>query len=131
MLAPCEVAVKCALPAIRATLAKELMTKHDLTQAEAAKLIGVSQPAISLYCREIRGKAIDLENDPEITKLMESLATSLTEGMPRKDFIVKFCEICRTLRSKRLMCSLHKSFDPSIDIKKCELCITTSAIMCF
>jgi predicted transcriptional regulator len=130
MLIPCEVAVKCALPAIRAVLAKELMTKHDLKQAQAARLLGVSQPAISLYCREIRGKAIDLESDPEITKLVEELATSLTKVMSRKDFIVKFCEICRTLRAKGLMCSLHKSFDPSIDIEKCELCITTSTIRC-
>ncbi|MGQ9544057.1 MAG: helix-turn-helix domain-containing protein [Candidatus Bathyarchaeia archaeon] len=38
-------------------IAKTLITKHNLTQVEAAKLLGISQPAISLYERKIRGKA--------------------------------------------------------------------------
>ena len=123
MLVPCEIAVKCVLPAIRAMIAKELMTKYALKQAEAAKLLGVSQPAISLYHRQIRGSAIDLENDAEILKLIQNLAASLAEGgLTHKDFIPRFCEICRTIRAKGLMCKLHKAFDPTIDIEKCELC---------
>ena len=104
-------------------IAKELMTKYALKQAEAAKLLGVSQPAISLYHRQIRGSAIDLENDAEILKLIQNLAASLAEGgLTHKDFIPRFCEICRTIRAKGLMCKLHKAFDPTIDIEKCELC---------
>jgi len=123
MLVPCEISVKCVLPAIRAMIAKELMTKYALKQAEAAKLLGVSQPAISLYHRQIRGSAIDLENDAEILKLIQNLAASLAEGgLTHKDFIPRFCEICRTIRAKGLMCKLHKAFDPTIDIEKCELC---------
>ena len=123
MLVPCEIAVKCVLPAIRAMIAKELMTKYELKQTEAAKLLGVSQPAISLYHKQIRGSAIDLENDAEILKLIQNLAASLAEGgLTHKDFIPMFCEICRTIRAKGLMCKLHKAFDPAIDIEKCELC---------
>ncbi len=128
MLLPCEISVKCVLPAIRALIAKELMTKYKLKQAEAAKIIGVSQPAISLYRRQIRGRAINLENDAEILKLIQNLAASLAEGgLTHKDFIPMFCEICRTIRAKGLMCKLHKAFDPTIGIEKCELCsvITT------
>ena len=123
MLVPCEVAVKCLLPSVRAMIAKELMVKHGLKQAEAAKILGVSQPAISLYYRKIRGKAVDLENDVEVIKLIEDLATTLAEGnLSHKDFIPMFCEICRTIRAKGLMCNLHKVFDPEIDIEECELC---------
>ena len=123
MLVPCEISIKCILPAVRALIAKELMTKYALKQAEAAKLLGVSQPAISLYHRQIRGSAIDLENDAEILKLIQNLAASLAEGgLTHKDFIPRFCEICRTIRAKGLMCKLHKAFDPTIDIEKCELC---------
>jgi len=104
-------------------IAKELMVKHGLKQAEAAKILGVSQPAISLYYRKIRGKAVDLENDVEVIKLIEDLATTLAEGnLSHKDFIPMFCEICRTIRAKGLMCNLHKVFDPEIDIEECELC---------
>lgn len=123
MLVPCEISIKCILPAVRALIAKELMTKYELKQVEAAKLLGVSQPAVSLYYRQMRGKAIDLENDAEIMNLIENLAAFLSKGEPsHRDFIPMFCEICRAIRAKGLMCKLHKAFDPAIDIEKCELC---------
>jgi len=131
MLLPCEVAVKCLLPSARAMVAKELMTKHNLKQAEAAKLLGVSQPAVSLYYRKIRGKAIDLEDDSDVTKLIGNIADSLAKGgLSHKDFISRFCEICRIVRAKGLLCEMHKTFDPSIDVEKCELCLATSSLRC-
>jgi predicted transcriptional regulator len=134
MLVPCEIAVKCLLPAIRAMLAQELTTEHGLKQTETAKLLGVSQPAISLYYRRIRGKAINLEKDPEITKLIKEFANTMacgSESLSHKEFIQKFCEICKLIRSKGLMCELHKIFDPQIDIEKCELCLAIGDFNCF
>ena len=126
MLVPCEVAVRCVLPAVRAMIAKELMVKHKLNQVETAKLLGVSQPAISLYFRERRGKAIDLENESDVTSLIEDFATSLAkDNSSPEDFIFAFCEICATIREKGLMCKLHKAFDPTIDIEKCGICLIT------
>jgi hypothetical protein len=131
MLVPCEVAVKCVLPAVRAMMAKQLMTKHGLNQEQAAKLLRVSQPAISLYNRRKRGKAIDLGKDAEITKLVENLAASLVESkMTHKEFIPRFCEICRTIRAKGLLCKMHKTFDPTINIEECELCMTANLPIC-
>ncbi len=131
MLVPCEVAVKCVLPAVRAMMAKQLMAKHGLNQEQAAKLLGVSQPAISLYSRRMRGKAIDIGRDAEITKLVESLATSLAEsGMSHKEFIPRFCEICRTIRAKGLLCQMHKTFDSTINIEECELCMSIDSLRC-
>jgi len=131
MLIPCEVAVKCLLPTVRALIAKTLTTKYNLTQKEAAKLLGISQPAISLYEGKRRGKAINLENEPEILKLIEDLADALAKGnLSHKDFIQMFCEICGAIRAKGLLCQLHKTFDPTIDVEKCELCLTTKALRC-
>lgn len=131
MSLPCEIAVKCLLPPVRAFLAKELTTKHNLKQSEAAELLGVSQPAISLYDRKMRGRAINLENDPEITKLVENLADALVKGdLRHKDFIRVFCEICKTIRAKGLLCQMHKTLDPALDIEKCELCLITNPLEC-
>jgi len=133
MLVPCEIAVKCLLPAMRAIIAKELTTAHNLKQAEAAKLLGVSQPAISLYYRRIRGKAINLENDAEVMGLIREFADSLVRNNPmmHEEFIKKFCEICKLVRAKGLMCKLHKIFDPQIDVEKCRLCLTMGSANCF
>jgi predicted transcriptional regulator len=124
MLLPCEVAVKSLLPPVRAALAKHLMAKHGLKQMEAAKLLGVSQPAISLYNKKMRGKAIDLERYKEIETLIEELADALAKrGLSHKEFTLKFCEICKAARAKGLLCAMHKALDPTFDTEKCELCM--------
>jgi predicted transcriptional regulator len=131
MLVPCEVAVKCLLPVVRAMIAKELMMKHKLKQVETARLLGVSQPAISLYFRERRGKAIDLENESDITFLIENLAASLASGnSSSQDFISAFCEICIKIREKGFMCKLHKAFDSTIDFEECGICLITVGRSC-
>jgi len=94
-------------------------------------MLRVSQPAISLYSRKIRGTAIDLENDEEIRNRVRNLARALVEyKLPRRDLIPKYCEICRTIRAKGLLCELHKAFDPTINIETCELCYTESSLSC-
>lgn len=129
MSVPCEVAVKCVLPVIRAMIAKELTTTHRLKQAETATLLGVSQPAISLYYRRIRGNAIDLDRDTDVRKIVRLTAESLAENrFSHMQLSQVYCEACRTIRAKGLLCELHKAFDPDISIKECELCFPNSPV---
>ena len=131
MLTPCEVAVKIALPSVRAMVATELMNKHSLNQAEAAKILGISQPAVSLYQQKLRGNSINLDGDPEITALVTKHAEFLVNGNPSyMDRLSSFCEICRTIRSKGYLCSIHKAFDPTVDIERCDFCKTGDALAC-
>lgn len=131
MSVPCEVAVKCVLPVVRAMLAKELMANYRLKQTEVAEMLRVSQPAISLYCRSIRGRAIDLENDEDIGNLVHNFAGALAANkLSRRDLIPKYCEICKTIRAKGLLCELHKAFDPTINIETCELCHRNDSLSC-
>jgi predicted transcriptional regulator len=131
MSVPCEVAVKCVLPVVRAMMARELTTRHQLKQVDAAKLLGVSQPAISLYYRSRRGKAIDLENDHSVKALVAQTADSLVENrLSCTDLILMYCEICRKIRSKGLLCKLHKAFDPAMNIEKCGLCTVSRPVTC-
>jgi predicted transcriptional regulator len=125
VLTPCEVAVKCALPSVRALVAIELTTKHNLKQAEAARLLGISQPAISLYQQKLRGNSIDLGKDPEISVLVSQHAETLANGtLSSEEMLLSFCRICRTIRSKGFLCKIHGAFEPSIDAEKCNFCQT-------
>jgi predicted transcriptional regulator len=131
MSVPCEVVVKCVLPVVRAMVARKLMLTHGFRQVEAARVLGVSQPAISLYSRNIRGKAIDLANDRDIPVLIASMARSLADGSAsRRDVVLMYCEICKAIRAKGLMCELHKSCDPSVEVEKCRLCLDTGPVYC-
>ena len=131
MLTPCEVAVKIALPSVRAMVANALMNRHNLNQAEAAKLLGISQPAVSLYQQKLRGNSIKLEGDAEITALITKHADSLVNGTPSyTEKLTSFCQICRTIRSKGYLCSIHKAFDPTVDIESCNFCKTEDALAC-
>jgi len=126
MLTPCEVAVKCALPSIRAMIANELTDKHNLKQADAAKLLDISQPAISLYQAKLRGTALNLEKDPDITTLVANHAVHLVKGTATQEAkLASLWGICKTLRAKGLLCKIHKAFEPAIDIDTCRFCQTT------
>ena len=57
MILPEELASKSVIPAIRALVVKRLVEEHNMTQQEAAKLLGVTQPAVSKYLHEKRGAA--------------------------------------------------------------------------
>lgn len=50
----CEM-IKNILPALRSFIAKELIYDYKLNQTDAAKLLGVTQSAISQYLSDKRG----------------------------------------------------------------------------
>ena len=43
------------MPTIRAEVARELVGTHKMNQSEVSRILGVSQPAISQYVRQLRG----------------------------------------------------------------------------
>ena len=123
MLTPCEVAVKCALPSVRAMMASELMSKHSLNQAQAAELLGVSQPAISLYQKKLRGNSLDLWKDADIAASVSKQAEFLVNGGGEsKNTLVWFCGICKTLRARGYLCRIHKDLDPTVNLDDCDFC---------
>ncbi len=123
MLTPCEVAVKCALPSVRAMVANQLMNNHNLNQAQAAKLLGISQPAISLYQKKLRGNALDLWGDQDIMASVTKQAAFLANGTAaQRTNLTWFCGICKTLRAKGYLCKIHKDMDPNMDISECGFC---------
>ena len=55
MLLPSEIEAKSLIPAIRAILAKKLIKEYKMKEEIVAKVLGVTQAAISNYVRGIRG----------------------------------------------------------------------------
>ncbi len=121
---PCEVAVKSVVPAIRAGLAKELTQTYKLKQSDIANLLGITQTAVSKYTRDVRGRVVMIEKVGEVQQMITETAEMLANGeMSRRQLIIKFCEICKLVRQKGLMCELCKRSNPTLDISQCLICI--------
>jgi predicted transcriptional regulator len=63
-------AIASLIPSVRAEIARELVHVHKMSQQEAARMLGVSQPAVSQYVRQMRGARLREENvRKEISKI--------------------------------------------------------------
>ena len=128
MLIPCEIAVRSVIPALRAYVAKELTRSYDLKQTDVAKLLGITQTAVSKYTRHVRGTVIHVEKIDEVQVIVKEICASLvSKDMPRNELVRQFCTACRAIRQKRLMCELCKRTDPTISIHECVICISENS----
>jgi predicted transcriptional regulator len=123
MLLPCEVAVRSLVPALRSAIARELTQTYGLKQKDVAKLLGVTQTAVSKYTRHVRGTVLKIEEVEEIQPTIKEIVMSLANGsMSKYEFVTRFCVACEIIRKKGLMCELCKLSDPAVDIQQCFVC---------
>jgi uncharacterized protein len=105
LILPCEVGVKTVLPAVKAIMARQIMQKHGLNEQETAKLLGLSQSAVSRYSSKERGNLITIEGSNDILALIEQMVTNLIKEPNNKAEMLKlFCQTCQSIREKGLMC---------------------------
>ena len=127
LIIPCEIAVKSVIPAVKALMAEELVEKHGLKQDEVAEILGISQSAVSKYTRKVRGHVIKIEGTEEIQAPLDNVITLLVNRTSqRTEFLTLFCQICRVIREKRLMCELCQKTDPAIEKEECDFCLVNS-----
>ncbi len=120
----CEVMVQYVLPTMRAMVAKNLMEKHDFTQQEVAKTLGISQPAVSQYKRDLRGsRAKILQKDKAIQREAYTISNKIAAGgSSPHDISIEFCRVCDLLMKNSLetICELHKEVSPNLE--DCNVC---------
>lgn len=113
MRPPCESVVRLVLPAFRSLIAKELIDKHSFSQVAAAKQLGTTQAAISYYIDSKRGekKMKQLEAIPSVRSMANQIASEIANrSLSSFEAMLKFCELCKILRTKDLVCDMHKDF---------------------
>ena len=126
MFIPCEMAVKAIIPTVRAMVAKELNKTYKMKQEDIAFTLGLTQSAVSQYLGNLRGKALNLEGVKEVESIVDDLAYILTQNSPPRTVCQKYCEACKIIRAKRMMCQLHKRLDPLFNITECDICIPSA-----
>ncbi len=122
MLLPAEIETKTSVPALRALVAKRLINEYNFSQKDTAKLIGVTQAAISNYLRGTRGNLTSLGDDERIQNIVAEITTMMIEKHELSDIISKFNEACSIIRGNRMLCDIHKKLEPSLDVDNCHVC---------
>jgi len=123
MPAPCEIAVKSVVPAIRAYIAKELAQTYKMKQTDVAYVLGITQTAVSKYISNVRGQAVRIDRKEEIQNMMDEIASKIADRrVSGPQLMLEFCYVCKAVRRSGLMCTLCERSDPSLDMKKCLLC---------
>jgi XRE family transcriptional regulator, thiamine biosynthesis regulator len=126
MQTPYEIASKSVIPAIRGMISKGLI-ERNFTQAEIAKSLGVTQPAISKYFWSKRGRAIDLERRQDVRKMADVITDGIANhrlGHVQVTNMIK--EICDHVMRSGYMCDLHYELDPQIKDLNCKICMESS-----
>jgi predicted transcriptional regulator len=129
MILPCEVAIKYIIPTVRAMITKELIQTHKLKQNDVAKILGITQAAVSQYVRNMRGKYLEILNTKEVQITTAKIAIELNKNkIPRSTLTIKFCQICKTIRAKKLVCDIHKRLNLESKSEACEICAIPNKI---
>ena len=126
MLLPSEIESKLLIPAVRAILSKELVIEKGLKEEEVARMLGITQAAVSNYLRGTRGdnelisKLLSLS---EIMSMIKEIGDDLsTNRAYTAKTLSKFIALCNYMRYSLIICDAHHSLERNIDEKVCEQC---------
>ena len=129
MLLPSEIESKLLIPAIRAILSKELVIEKGLKEEEVARLLGITQAAVSNYLRGTRGDnelISKLMSLSEIMSMIKEISNDLsTNRAYTAKTLSKFIALCNYMRYSLIICDAHHSLERNIDEKVCEQCKIT------
>ena len=129
MLLPSEIEAKSLIPAIRAILARKLINEYDLKEEVVAKVLGITQAAVSNYIRGTRGDIeliSKLGSIYEVMRMIDDIATDLASNKAyTPSTMAKFFQLCNYMRYTFIICDVHRSIESHIDEKVCEQCKVT------
>lgn len=129
MLLPSEIESKLLIPAIRAILSKEMVIEKGLKEEEVARMLGITQAAVSNYLRGTRGDnelISKLMSLSEIMSMIKEISNDLsTNRAYTAKTLSKFIALCNYMRYSLIICDAHHSLERNIDEKVCEQCKIT------
>ena len=126
MLLPSEIESKSLIPVVRAIMAKKLSGEYHLKEGDIAKLLGVTQAAISNYVRGARGDTQLVEKLRGVPEVMRMIDDITKEVASHKRFgassMAKYIELFNYIRQSLLICDVHHVLEKNIDEGICKTC---------
>jgi len=101
----------------RKELAKIFVDSYGISQKRAAKILGITEAAVSQYLKSKRGNEIKF-SEKELKSIKKS-AEKIVEG--GESAMKNLYDLCIALRGSKIICKTHKSKDKSVP-KNCDIC---------
>jgi predicted transcriptional regulator len=103
---PCEKIVRYVLPGIRCEIARSMVDDHGLQQVRVARLLGLTEAAISQYLSQKRGY-IEIKDD----EVLEDIRIAAKRIMDGGEGIVEeeVCRICKLIRDRNLIPGIYET----------------------
>lgn len=115
---PQEIMVWHILPAIRRELSKIIIQEHSLTQKKVAKLLGVTEAAISQYLKSKRAKSVVFEQG-----VLDQIKDSAKVIVKNPDNLIpEIQKICNMMDIKLMVCEVHKKQSKCLPVD-CDICL--------
>src|SRR3989344_7174863 len=106
-------------------LARIFIEEHNLSQKETAKLLGLTEAAISQYQHSKRAKEV-VFSDAVINEVRKSAAKILNDKASKQRLIAEIYRISNLTTVKQVLCDLHRS--QSKELEKCNVCFDEGLI---
>ena len=122
---PQEIEVRYILPAIRRELTRVFVAEHNLSQKEAAKIMGLTEAAISQYRHDKRAKGIVFSSNV-VNEIRNSAKKVLAEKNNKQRLIAEIYRISGLANVRQILCDIHRS--QSKDLEHCNICFDEGLI---
>jgi predicted transcriptional regulator len=109
MKTPCELVVGKILPALRASVVKELSGKYHMKQSDIAKKLGITQASVSQYLSATRAGGTKVTGSfPKIRIYANEIANRIVAGENQLEWYGVLCKACQDIRSDEEFCRMHR-----------------------
>ena len=120
MKTPCELVVSKIMPAMRASVVKELSNKYHMKQADIARKLGITQASVSQYLSSTRAAGSKMtDNFPKIKTYASELARRINAGEDRNEWSSVLCRACNEIRSDEAFRKMQRI---AAHLEDCDIC---------
>ena len=122
---PQEIEVRYILPAIRRELARIFIQEHKNSQKQAAKILGLTEAAISQYQHSKRAKEV-VFSESVVNEIRISADRILAAKNTKERLIAETYRISGLTKVRQILCDIHRA--QSKDLENCNICFDEDLI---
>ena len=124
MKTPCEMVVGRILPALRASVVKELSGRYHMKQSDIAKKLGITQASVSQYLSSSRAAGTKVTDSfPKIKTYADEIAKRIARGEDKNEWYGLLCKACKDIQTDDEFCRMHKL---AYNLNDCDTCKKSS-----